>query len=150
MTISMPLRRGLVALGVVGALAGGVATVRAAAEWTAQSAPLAVAPESAADLTTRLEAESARSAALEAELETLRARSADLADALDAATAQIGTDTATAQELRDRLAAAKRRLAALERLIARTRATATTTHRSQATAPPSSGEHEDHEEDDGD
>ena len=118
MTLPLPARRLLIALAVVASLISAVATVEAAAAWTARSAPLGVAPESVDSLSARLAAESARSTALQDELDALRAHATDLSSALQTATDQIATDTTAAQALRGRLAAAKARLAALERVIA--------------------------------
>ena len=122
MTLPTSVRRALVALGVVASITVGVATVEAAATWTAQSAPLNVAPESVESLTARLAAEEARSSDLQAQLDALHGHAGDLSTALNVATDRIATDAETAQALRDRLTAAKERLAALEKLIAKTRA----------------------------
>lgn len=138
-------RRLVVVLGVVACLVAGIATVEAAAAWTAQSAPLQVAPESVESLTSRLAAEEARSATLQAQLDAFRAHATDLGDALQTATDRIAADTATAQELRDRLDAAKTRLAALERVIAKAKAQTAarvTAAPARATTPAPAGEPE--------
>ncbi len=148
MTIPTSVRRSLVALGVVASVTVGVATVEAAATWTAQSAPLSVAPESVESLTSRLAAEEARSADLQAQLDAPHGHAGDLSTALNAATDRIATDAETAQALRDRLTAAKERLAALEKLIAKTRAQARAAAAAPRPAPATvtSGEHGDEHE----
>jgi chromosome segregation ATPase len=145
-------RRALVALGVVASITVGVATVEAAAAWTAQSAPLQVAPESVDSLRARLAAEVARSAELQAQIDALHGHAGDLSTALTVATDRIATDAETAQALRDRLTAAKERLAALERLIAKTRAQARAAAAApRATAPAAGDDHEhEHEGEDDD
>jgi chromosome segregation ATPase len=137
------LRRALVVLGVVASITVGVATVEAAATWTAQAAPLQVAPESVDSLKARLAAEEARSTELAAQIDALRGHAGELGTALNVATDRIAADAETAQALRDRLGAAKERLAALERLIAKTRAAARTAAAApRATAAAAGGEHE--------
>lgn len=141
-------RRALVALGVVASITVGVATVDAAATWTAQSAPLQVAPESVDSLRARLAAEEARSAELQAQIDALHGHAGDLSAALNVATDRIATDEETAGALRDRLGAAKERLAALERLIAKTRAEARAAAAApRAAAAPAGGAHEHEHED---
>ncbi len=136
--IALRLRRVVVIAAIFGSLVLGVATVRAAALWTAAGAPLAVAPVSVQELTTRLADEQARSADLRRRLDELTAAGADLATALDAARARITTDAATAADLTSRLAQAKTRLRTLERSIARAKASLATS-RAPATPPPVTG-----------
>ena len=65
MTItSLPLRRLLTTIGVIAALLLGFGSIRAAAAWTAASAPLTVAPVSVSALQDQLATEQARSDAL--------------------------------------------------------------------------------------
>ena len=106
-------RRTAVVLGVTASLLLGVVSIRAAAAWTAASAPLASVPVSVASLTDELAAEQARSAALQAQLDDLAGRSTELTGALEAAQGRMTTDAATAKDLRARLAAATKKLAAL-------------------------------------
>jgi DNA repair exonuclease SbcCD ATPase subunit len=115
------LRRALVIAVIGGSLVLGVATVRAAAAWTAAGAPLSVAPASVRVLTDRLAVEEVRSADLQRRLDELAAASTDLATALDAARQRIATDAETAAALRRRLDQAKARLQTLEASIARAR-----------------------------
>jgi peptidoglycan hydrolase CwlO-like protein len=153
MTIPGRLRRGFVTAGVAGSLVLGAVTVRAAAEWTAASAPLTVAPESVDSLRARLAAEHDRTLALQAQLGQLRTDAQGLATALDAASTRITDDTTLATSLEQRLAAAQTRLKALERSIAQADAAARA-RAAQAAAPrpastSSTHESEDEEHDDG-
>jgi septal ring factor EnvC (AmiA/AmiB activator) len=115
-------RRAVVVVAVILSLAVGAMAVRAAAVWTQASAPLTVAPESVAALTQRLADEQARSAALEEHLTTLTAQTEELTVALKSATDRIAKDAKTAKALRDKLAAAKRKLAAMNRAAGRSSA----------------------------
>jgi peptidoglycan hydrolase CwlO-like protein len=119
---SFRVRRLLVIVGVVASFTLAVATVRAAAGWSAANAPLAIAPTSGESVAARIADAEARSADLEAELDTLRANGSGLAAALDAAGSQIAADADAAKALRARLATAQRRLATLEASIASARA----------------------------
>jgi chromosome segregation ATPase len=151
MTIPGRLRRGIVTAGVAGSLALGAVTVRAAAEWTAASAPLTVAPESVASLQARLAAEHERTLALQAQLEQLRTDAAGLSTALSAADGRIADDATLAASLKQRLAAAQTRLKALERSIARADAAARARAARAAVAPaaaPTARSHEAEEEHD--
>jgi hypothetical protein len=111
-------RRILTLAGVVGSLLLGLLTIRAAAAWTAGEAPLSIRPPSVADIEASLQSEQARSAALKEDLDRLTAASAEMANALAAAEQQIATDAAEADTLRASLAAARERLATLERDVA--------------------------------
>jgi DNA repair exonuclease SbcCD ATPase subunit len=104
-------------VGVVAALTLGFGSIRAAALWTAASAPLTVAPVSVATLQSQLADERGRSTAVVRQLEALESQSTDLAAALQAAHAQIDTETAHAADLAAQLKAAKERLAKLEATI---------------------------------
>ena len=146
--------RSLVMVGVVASLLIGAASIRAAAAWTAASAPLAVSPASAESLAARLTDEEARSAALQAQLDELRANTADLSGALDTARTRISSDAKTATSLRTRLATAKTRLASLEKSLAAARAAAAraavaATRGGAATATPAPVRRDDGGESDG-
>jgi hypothetical protein len=119
MTLQLLIRRALVVAGVAASLVVGAASIQTAAAWTAASAPLNDPPASLASIQTSLELERARSLALEEQLRTLEGASADLAAALDTATGQVEIDKATAEGLRDSLAAAKQKLARLEAALAK-------------------------------
>lgn len=117
-SLPLPVRRAAVVAGVALVLVLGAASIRAASVWTAAAAPLTVAPVTVSDLEAKLAQEQARSAALQADLVALDGQVAELRSALDVAKAQLGTDTATAGQLADRMQAAKTRLARLDALIA--------------------------------
>jgi len=129
-------RRFVVVTAVACSLVLAVATVRAAAAWTAAAAPLSIAPTSAETLAARLADGESRSTELRRQLDALRVESGDLNAALEAARARIAADAATAAALRDRLVQAKTRLAALEASLARARAAALAAARAPA---PSTG-----------
>ena len=98
MTMALVLRRGFVIVGVAAALMLGAASIRAAAEWTAASAPLAVAPASLTSIEAALQTERDRSAALETQLQSLESASGELGTALKAAQDQIDTGATTAAD----------------------------------------------------
>ncbi len=133
MSVPVRLRHPLVVLGVVFSLLAGAATIRAAAAWTAASSPLAVQPPSVEQLQADLAAEQARSADLQLQLGQLAASSRDLVTALETARSRIATDAEQARALQDSLAAAKDKLATLERTIRQARAAAAA---AVAPAPP--------------
>ncbi|HYN47296.1 MAG TPA: hypothetical protein VER83_00430 [Candidatus Nanopelagicales bacterium] len=114
------LRRTAVTVAVVGSLVLGAATIRAAGQWTANEAPLAAPPVTVESLAAQLAAERGRSSDLVTRLEAVAGQTVELQAALDVANARIQADTATAKDLSDRIAAAKKKLAALNRQIAAT------------------------------
>ena len=140
MTRSQSARRLATVVGVVAALVLGFGSIRAAAAWTAASAPLSVTPESVAGLQSQLAGERDRSAALRQQLDGLESQSTDLARALEAARAQIGADAGHATDLAAQLKTARQRLAKLQATIAAanraSQARATTTTVVQAVATP--------------
>ena len=140
MTRSQSARRLATVVGVVAALVLGFGSIRAAAAWTAASAPLSVTPESVARLQSQLAGERDRSAALRQQLDGLESQSTDLARALEAARAQIGADAGHATDLAAQLKTARQRLAKLQATIAAanraSQARATTTTVVQAAATP--------------
>jgi DNA repair exonuclease SbcCD ATPase subunit len=115
--MTLHLRRSLVTIGVVLTLVLGLLAIRAASAWTASSAPLSVAPVSVGSLTDDLATEQARSAALQAQLDELVTRSTELTGAFEEAQARISSDATTATDLRDRLAAAEKKLATLTKSL---------------------------------
>ena len=122
MTVHSPrIRRLVTVVGVIAALLLGYGSIRAAAAWTAASAPLTVAPVSVTTLQDRLAVEQARSVDLRLQLQTLNTQSTELTAALEAAQAQITTDTDNATQLAKDLKAAKKKLAKLEASIAKAR-----------------------------
>ena len=102
----------------------GVATIQAAAAWTAAASPLADKPPSIESLRTSLETAQERSTALQSQLDELNAGSTELIAALEAARERIASDATQAKELRSSLKAAKTKLAALERSIKQARSAA--------------------------
>ena len=142
MSIPIRIRRPLVVLGVVLSLFLGVATIRAAAEWTAASSPLGAKPPSIESLGAALATERARSAALVAQLDQLEAGSTDLTGAINAARDRITADAVQADGLRASLTAAKAKLAALEASIRRARAPAARGTTVNATRPAGAPTHE--------
>lgn len=155
MTIHSPrIRRIVTVFGVVAALLLGYGSIRAAAAWTAASAPLTVAPVSVTTLQDRLAVEQARSVDLRLQLQTLNTQSTELTAALEAAQAQITTDTDNATQLAKDLKAAKTKLAKLEasiakaRLAARRPAVVVTKTRTVASASSHHGGEDDDEDDD--
>jgi chromosome segregation ATPase len=122
MTIHAPrIRRLVTVFGVIAALLLGYGSIRAAAAWTAASAPLKVAPVSVTTLQDRLAVEQARSVDLRLQLEALNTQSMELTAALEAAQGQITSDTDHASQLATDLKAAKQKLAKLEASIAKAR-----------------------------
>ncbi|HEX8024749.1 MAG TPA: hypothetical protein VF484_00955 [Candidatus Limnocylindrales bacterium] len=128
------IRRTVVLLGVALSLVLAAATIRIAADWAASSAPLAVPPASLTSIESALAGERARSAALQAQLDSLRASSDQLSNALAAANDRLVTDQTTADGLRSDLAAAQQKLATLEAALkaaaAKARPAGTTTRSS--------------------
>ena len=106
---SLIARRSIVTLAVVTSLFGGAAAIRAAAGWTATSAPL-VAPPNPAALVTTLQDEKARADAVAQELAQVVKQAAELEDALAAARAKAAAGAETAAGLARQLAAAQARL----------------------------------------
>jgi DNA repair exonuclease SbcCD ATPase subunit len=151
MSLSSRLRRPIVTFGVALSLLAGVATIQAAAAWTAASSPLVDKPPSVEALEASLALEQARSADLLTRLEELTAGSADLAAALDTAREQIAADAAHAKELQASLDAAKSRLAALEQSIQQARTAVVAAEAAPETRPSggtaSSDRDENHDED---
>ncbi|MDO8485880.1 MAG: hypothetical protein Q7S35_13140 [Candidatus Limnocylindrales bacterium] len=117
MNAPVRLRRPLVVLGVLLSLLAGVATIRAAAVWTAAGSPLVAKPPSVESLQAALATEQSRSAALLAQLGELTAGSTELTAALDVARNRIATDAAQADELQASLKTAKGKLAVLDQSI---------------------------------
>jgi chromosome segregation ATPase len=151
MTIHSPrIRRLVTVFGVIAALMVGFGSIRAAVAWTAASAPLTVAPVSVTTLQDRLAVEQARSVDLRVQLQTLATQSTELTAALEAAQAQITSDTDHATQLAKDLKAAKQKLAKLEASIAKARQAAqrpTVVVTKTRTVASSSSRHEDEDED---
>jgi peptidoglycan hydrolase CwlO-like protein len=110
-------RRSLTVIVVAASLLLGFGAIQASAAWTTTAAPLPAAPVSPETLQARLADESARSSDLLGRLQALTGHTDELSSALQAAQARIAADDAHAAQLAKDLAAAKRRLAKLERSI---------------------------------
>jgi DNA repair exonuclease SbcCD ATPase subunit len=152
MKIPLLFRRSIVILGVLLSLFVGVATIQAAAAWTAAASPLADKPPSIESLKGSLETAQERSTALQSQLDELNIGSTELVAALEAARERIAADATQAKELRSSLKAAKTKLAALERSIQRARSAAArvtvTVTRSTSASTPVAHEVEHETEDD--
>ena len=116
------VRRSTTLLAVALIVALGFLAIRVAAAWTANAAPLEVAPVSVETLQAQLDAERTRSAQLSSELRRLLLQSAELTTALETAQEQIATDEDHAADLSKDLAAAKKKLRSLEKSIRAARA----------------------------
>ena len=152
---AIAVRRSTTLVAVMLAVALGFLAIRVAAAWTANAAPLEVAPVSVETLRAQLDAERTHSAQLSSELRRLMAQSAELNAALDAADSQIANDADHADQLSMDLAAAKKKLRSLEKSIRVARAAlakqptvTVTTVATKQTASVSSGEHDDEGQDD--
>ncbi len=121
---ALRVRRLVTVFGVIAALLVGYGSIRAAAAWTAASAPLTVAPVPVSELQDRLALEQTRSADLTAQLQSLAGQSTEMSTALAAAQAQMTADTDHATALAAELKAAKKKLAALEASIAKAKVAA--------------------------
>ena len=148
---AIAVRRSTTLVAVVLAVALGFLAIRVAAAWTANAAPLEVAPVSVETLRAQLDAERTHSAQLSSELRRLMAQSAELNAALDAADSQIAKDADHAGKLSKDLALAKKKLRSLEKSIREARAalakqpsvTVTTLATTQTSSASTGGEQED-------
>ena len=134
---TLRIRRTFTVIGALGAVLLGLAAIQAAAAWTADAAPLAVTPVSATAIETKLGAEQARSADLQAQLDAIASNADGLSAALTAAQARIDADAAHAKALERDLRTAKKKLAALQRSIRVT--TVATPTRATVTPAPARG-----------
>jgi septal ring factor EnvC (AmiA/AmiB activator) len=112
------LRRLLVTIGVAGSLLIAGVTVRAASQWAATQAPLAVAPVSVENLQAALDQERSRSTDLQRQLSALQSSTGQLSSALLEAQSRAGEDQSTAVQLRASLAAAQAKLSTLQASLA--------------------------------
>ena len=111
------IRRLLIVVAVVASVLAGFGAIRAASAWTATAAPLTTAPVSVESLQSNLADESARSADLAARLALITTRADELSVALAAAQTRIVSDAQHADQLATDLAAARKKLATLEKSI---------------------------------
>lgn len=138
---SLTLRRSLVVLATVASIFGGAVAIRAAAGWTATTAPLAAPPDPAA-LVAKLTNEKARADAITQELSQVVDRAVQLQSALAAAQAKAVTDAESAAALAAQLAEAQQRLATLERQLAAQRSAGQAVVPPAVTPAPTAGEQE--------
>jgi hypothetical protein len=115
--MNRPVRRIAVTAGVIASLLIGIVSIRLAAELTAAAAPPPAPPISMSELNAKLLAEQARAESLQQQLDDLLGVTGDLTSALSAAEGQVSVDGLTAAQLRDRLKAAEKRLALVNRLL---------------------------------
>jgi hypothetical protein len=139
---SLTLRRSLVVLTTVASIFGGAVAIRAAAGWTATTAPLAAPPDPGA-LVAKLNDEKARADAITQELSQVVDRAAQLQSALGAAQAKAATGAESAAALAAQLAVAQQRLATLERQLAGQGSARQAAAPPAVTPAPIAGEHED-------
>jgi hypothetical protein len=111
------VRRPLIIGAVVASLLLGVASIRVASHLTALAAAPAAPPISLTALQSQLDAERARSTALEQQLADLLDATGALRSALDSTQDQVSLDGLTADQLRDRLVSAQARLASVTALL---------------------------------
>ena len=145
---SMPIRRTLTIAVAISALFLGFAAIRAASAWTADAAPLVASPASAKSIEVKLADEQARSADLQARLSEITGQTEDMSAALIAAQDRIVSDAQHAEGLSRDLAAATKKLKALEASIrraaaasaARAQTTVVRSGTSTATTPTGGGE----------
>ena len=151
------VRRSTTLIAVILIVALGFLAIRVAAAWTANAAPLEVAPVSVETLNAQLDAERSRSAQLSSELQRLTSQSVDLNTALEAARTQIAQDADHAAKLSKDLASAKKKLRSLEKSIRAARlalakqpTVTVTTVATTRTATTSGGGHEDEDDEEHD
>jgi chromosome segregation ATPase len=137
MTRSAVARRATTSLLIAAAVVAGFGAIRVAAAWTAAAAPLEVSPASTDELRARLADQTDRSVLLEDRLATLVAHARELESALTVAQSRVDADAGHAQDLAAQLAAAKQKLAALQRSIRAAQATGT--HRLVVTTSSATG-----------
>jgi chromosome segregation ATPase len=144
---SLRIRRTLTLAGAVAAVILGFAAIQAAAAWTASAAPLAVTPTSATSIETKLLEEQARSKDLEAQLKSITGQTDEMTAALQAAQERIVADAKQADDLAKDLAAATKKLKALEASIRKAAATRTKTVVATTSGGGGASSHEDEEDD---
>ena len=145
---SLRVRRTLTLAGAVAAVILGLATIQAAAAWTASAAPLAVTPTSVTSIETKLLEEQARSKDLEAQLRSITGQTDEMTAALQAAQERIVADAKRADDRAEDLPAATKKLKALEASIRKAAATRTKTAVATTSGGGGASSHEDEDEDD--
>ncbi|MEO8469052.1 MAG: hypothetical protein ABI573_05240 [Chloroflexota bacterium] len=115
--MNMRLRRLTVIMGVIVSLVIGLGSVQIAGSLAAAAAPPTAPPVSIWTLKADLEAEQARSASLQEQLNALLTVSESLSAALNTTSDQVNLDGLTADQLRARLVAAQGKLATVTALL---------------------------------
>jgi hypothetical protein len=115
--MSIASRRGAVIVLVALAVVAGLASIRVGAELTAAAAPPPAPPVSMSQLLSDLQAEQARSATLQSQLDELSSLTTQLSDAVDVTQGDIAADGLSATQLRARLKAAQAKLATMAGLL---------------------------------
>jgi hypothetical protein len=141
------IRRGLVITATGASLVMGGVAVQGAAAWAHSSAPTGAAVVTASQLQDQLDAEQARSAALQTQVDALLVQTSEFNAALNAAGDRVAGDVQKAAALRAQLAAAQKQLAAIRAASAaaskgagnQSRATPATTHATTGASGGSGG-----------
>jgi peptidoglycan hydrolase CwlO-like protein len=147
---SQPIRRTLTIAIAIVALVLGFVAIRAASAWTVSAAPLVASPTSAQATEAQLALEQERSAALEAQLVALTSQTEEMTAALEAAQGRMEADAQHADQLVIDLAAARKRLKALEKSIKQAAAAAARSQQTTATTTSSGSGTSSHDDDDDD
>jgi hypothetical protein len=137
--MSQRLRRLLVVFGVAISLLAGLVSIRVAADLAIAAAPPPAPPISMQALQAALEAEQARAASLQDQLDQLLGTTDQLSTAIATTDVRLAADGASAKELRARLKAAQARLALLTKLLKTASARLAALGAVGPTVPPSSG-----------
>jgi hypothetical protein len=137
--MSRRLRRLLVVAGVAISLVAGLVSIRIAADLAIAAAPPPAPPVSMQALQAALQAEQARAAALQDQLDDLLGATDELSTAIDSTDVRLTADGQSAKDLRARLKAAQARLALLTKLLKVASARLTALGGVGPTVPPGGG-----------
>lgn len=137
--MSRRLRRLLVVIGVAVSLVAGMVSIRIAADLAIAAAPPPAPPVSMQALQAALQAEQARAAALQDQLDDLLGATDELSTAIDSTDVRLTADGQSAKDLKARLKAAQARLALLTKLLKVASARLTALGAAGPTVPPGGG-----------
>jgi hypothetical protein len=137
--MSRRLRRLLVIVGVTISLIAGLVSIRIAADLAIAAAPPPAPPVSMQALLAALQAEQARAAVLQDQLDQLLGATDDLSAAIDSTDVRLTADGESAKDLRARLKAAQARLALLTKLLKVASARLSALGAAGPTVPPGGG-----------
>jgi hypothetical protein len=137
--MSRRLRRLLVIVGVTISLIAGLVSIRIAADLAIAAAPPPAPPVSMQALLAALQAEQARAAVLQDQLDQLLGATDDLSAAIDSTDVRLTADGESAKDLRARLKAAQARLALLTKLLKVAGARLSALGAAGPTVPPGGG-----------